>query len=234
MRTTRLLPLLALAALAAPVAAAQAATIDAPNRCYREHTKIPVRGSDFTPNTAVDVGFQGRRPVTRTTDDDGDFKAKVPVPELGNDPATGRVRLFAEERDNPANADSESVQLTPIAVGTRENSFVERGEKIWLRFSGFPNGRVIRGHYLYGGQLRGHQRFGEADGPCGVLRAHKALIPRWVDRQGTWTIQFDARRKYSRRTEPRIRTKINVVSVPASAAADGVSAGASLVAGGLL
>lgn len=220
MHTIRLTLLLTLAAVAAPTAA-DAAGIKIPDRCFREQTKIPVEGSGFTPNAAVDVGFANLRPVTRTTDGSGRFSAKVPVPDLGNAPVPGRARLFAVERGNTSNAASERVQMTPIAVGTRETSIVRVGEKIWVRFAGFPNGRVMWGHYLFGSKLRGKQRFGQTDGPCGTLRAHVALLPSFIDRTGIWTIQFDARKRYSRKTEPRRRAKINVTNVPHGARAAG-------------
>jgi len=230
MRTIRLPLLLALAAVtvlaaaggatatggtASPTAdAAQSgATITVPDQCFRERTKIPVTGRGFTPNTPVDVGFASRRPVTRTTDDSGRFTAKVPVPDLGDAPQTGRVRLFAVDRADAANAPSLRVQLTTIGVAASD-SFARRGENITFQFSGFPNGRTIWAHYLFNGNQRGKQRMGKADGPCGTLRARKPLIPSFIDRAGTWTIQFDARKKYSRKTEPRLRRKIRVFSVP--------------------
>ena len=190
------------------------ATITAPDRCYRERTRIPVTGEGFAPNAPVQVGFASRRPVTKTTDADGGFKARVPVPELGDSPRPGRVTLHAIDGSPEASTASTNVQLTAVAVAVNDASLQRRGEKLRFRFSGFPNGRNIWGHYLFGGKERGKQRFGKAKGPCGTLRTRAPLIPKFIGRDGIWTIQFDGRKKYSRKTKPSLRRKIQVFRVP--------------------
>ncbi|HET9123694.1 MAG TPA: hypothetical protein VFN65_02275 [Solirubrobacteraceae bacterium] len=97
-----------------------------------------------------------------------------------------------------------SASKTRRAHGLKALTFKTR----WT-FSGFPEGRFIYAHYLYGKKVVARQRFGRAHGPCGLLTVRKRLYPaRPHHRQ--YRLQIDTRKKYSRRTSPRLVTKVGL------------------------
>ena len=193
------------------------ARIAVPPRCYREGARIPVTGRGFTPRRLVDVQFLGHKKVTKRTDGRGRFSARVLVPNMPDYPDWGRDRLWAYERGNDGNEPTKSVRVVAIAMSVPQAGLVRRGQKTRFIFSGFPNRRYIYGHYLLGGRVRGTQQLGRTRAPCGTLTTRAELIPSRIERSGIWTAQYDARKTYSKRTRPRLRRRISVLSFPASA-----------------
>jgi hypothetical protein len=69
------------------------------------------------------------------------------------------------------------------------------------RFSGFPSGKKIWAHYVFGGKLRATRYVGKAKGACGKLSHHMPLIPVGVkSRVGEWKIYFSNKKRFTRRS----------------------------------
>jgi hypothetical protein len=97
-----------------------------------------------------------------------------------------------------------SASRTRRAHGLRALTFKTK----WT-FSGFPEGRSIYAHYLFGKKLVARQRFGRAHGPCGLLTVRRRLYPAKPHHR-RYRLQIDTRRRYSRRASPRLVTKVGL------------------------
>jgi hypothetical protein len=76
-------------------------------------------------------------------------------------------------------------------------------------FSGFPEGKKIYAHYIYGKKTVARQSFGKAQGPCGLLTAHARLYPD-TPHHREYHLQIDSRRSYSTHASPRLVTKVGL------------------------
>jgi hypothetical protein len=97
-----------------------------------------------------------------------------------------------------------SANKTRRAHGLRALTFKTK----WT-FSGFPEGKSIYAHYIYGKRTVARQSFGKAKGPCGLLTARARLYPA-TPHHREYHLQIDSRKTYSRRASPRLVTKVGL------------------------
>jgi hypothetical protein len=97
-----------------------------------------------------------------------------------------------------------SAAKTRRAHGLRALTF-----KTKWSFSGFPEGKSIYAHYLYGKKVVARQSFGKAQGPCGLLKATARLYPA-TPHHREYRLQLDSRRSYSTKASPRLVTKVGL------------------------
>jgi hypothetical protein len=76
-------------------------------------------------------------------------------------------------------------------------------------FSGFPEGKSIWAHYIYGKKTVARQSFGKAKGPCGLLTARARLYPARPHHR-EYHLQIDSRKSYSKKASPRLVTKVGL------------------------
>ncbi len=76
-------------------------------------------------------------------------------------------------------------------------------------FSGFPEGKPIYAHYIYGKNTVARQSFGKAQGACGLLTAHARLYPD-TPHHREYKLQIDSRRRYSAHASPKLVTKVGL------------------------
>jgi hypothetical protein len=76
-------------------------------------------------------------------------------------------------------------------------------------FSGFPEGKSVYAHYIYGKKTVARQSFGKAKGPCGLLTATARLYPAKPHHR-EYRLQIDSRKSYSAKASPRLVTKVGL------------------------
>lgn len=198
MRLFRPLTLSALAtALAAP--AAQAATLDPLNPCYRsvdESTRetVRVQAGGFTPGAAVDVAIDGVIEQRVTALPDGSVSGEVNAPHHENG-----VRLFSltvTERDRPGNSATAASRVAALSLRLKPGE-ARPSRRVRFLGRGYIDGTEIYGHYLYGDKLRRTVLLGRPEGPCGRLNVGRRQIPVSRPRTGRWTLQVDNQATYS-------------------------------------
>jgi hypothetical protein len=205
MDTLRMIPRLlgaAGAALLALPGAAEAASLASLKPCYvsvTEQTRegIDVVGNGFTANAMVDLALDGQ--VERTIQ--ADANGNLPPQVLQAPFQARRERAFslsATERGNPANAVTLTSNVTALSLGVQPRR-ARPSKRVTFRGRGFTNADPVYAHYLFKGRLRKtvtlERRTG---GPCGTFTSRRRQIPVKRPKTGTWTLQVDQQRRYSR------------------------------------
>jgi hypothetical protein len=203
-------------------AAATPATLAVNAACYatasaKDRPTITITGSGYGAGSQVSITDQSATlDVTTTASPTGtiDATAPAPVPDLTKPgfkkdtiTATGYSESGAEYQGTTTTDITlvgASAAHTKRAPGLKALTFKTR----WS-FSGFPEGKTIYGHYLYGGKVIARQAFGKAKGPCGLLTVHKRLFPA-TPRHREYVLQLDSQRKYSKKASPRLVSKVGV------------------------
>jgi hypothetical protein len=204
--------------------AAHAATVGvSPARdCYRAGAKLAFFGNGYTPSSGVNITSDGDRinsqPVA--TNGAGAFAAELTV----GIPSGERVKTYAAT-DIPNPSISASIPLrisaTDVALSPRSG---RPGRRMRIRARGFTTGRRLYAHVRRGRRYRKNIRIGRLRGACHKLRARRRLISSGAG-PGTYRIQFDTRRRYSRRTAVRVRYDVVVFRTFRSNTAGAASVG---------
>ena len=200
-RAARVLAVLALLLAALP-AAARAATLAPLKGCYvsvseSDREAVDVVGSGFTPGAIVDIALDGA--VQRTVA--ADAAGALPPQVLTAPYQPRRQRAFsvtAAERGNPANAVTLSSNVTALNLGIQPRR-ARPSRRVTFRGRGFTGPGRVYAHYLYNGRLRRTVTLKRSPrAPCGSFTAKRKQIPVKRPRTGTWTLQVDQQKRYSR------------------------------------
>jgi hypothetical protein len=197
---------MAMAGTAAMAAAADAATvaIDPVVPCYLAGDEVAMTGTGFTAGGAVDVTIDGKSLGGLTADPSGNIAATI---TLGGMKAVKSHTLTATETANPANTASVTYTGTTLQVTVKPKN-ARAGKRLKLRGYGFLAGPKVYMH------VRGHgysadQLVGRPAQPCGTWSARKHIVPSTAS-PGKYKVQFDAKKKYSKKTKPRVRGTMTV------------------------
>jgi hypothetical protein len=199
---------IALAASAAlPVAAAGRPNLHVDRHCYTVGDPVHVTGSGFPPSSSVAFTLLGKPYGSAVTDANGRLLA-----ENGIAPSIGRpfrqVTLRARSAGTTATT---KFSITRLTVAIRPRLVESPTDVVTFRARGFPRGRRLYLHYITPrGNVLKPRRLGRTRRPCGTRTARAPLIGTPDPRTGRWRLQFDARRKYSSKTRPRVRLAVRV------------------------
>ncbi len=215
-----------LAATAGSAAAApQPATLTVNQACYVTVSKtnrptMVISGSGFNPGDTVlvtdktgDLDVQTQASPTGTIT----VSAKAPVPFLQvpgakSDTITATDYTTTGVEIQGTATTQLSVLFASFGKTHRAPGLGAYREKTTWRFSGFPTGRKIYGHYFLGRKLVARQSFGRAQGPCGVLVSHRRILP-VAPHSRNYNMYVESRKKYSKKAVPRFPVKLRLVSV---------------------
>jgi hypothetical protein len=190
------------------VPAAEAATVSvSPQKpCYRTGETIGMSGTGFTPGGPVDISSDGRSIGSTTADGNGNFGGELQVASPNQ-----RVKTYtATDRSSPANNASTSLTVSPFDVNISPPNGPP-GRRLRIVARGFTTGRILYAHVVRG-RSRRNVRIGRLRGPCRRLRVRRRLFPGGA-RPGSYIVQFDTRRRYSRDTRVRVRFRVSVFPV---------------------
>jgi hypothetical protein len=195
-----------LAAALPAVASAATLTVDKP--CYRTLQDAVASGTGFIPNAPVNFTLDGQ-PFTDpanppTADAAGNLNAGFGI---GSPPGKQKTYVLA------ASDGTNSAQTTFTATRLDVNVTPKRGnpgKKKRVKARGFDRGKILRYHVR--GPRKKNGKVGKVKGPCGKVskrvRIFKAHFP-----VGTYTVQFDQKKKYSKRAEPRVVFNVTIFRV---------------------
>jgi hypothetical protein len=203
---------------AAPPAAA-AATLTVNRPCYvnpepSQSAPMVLTGAGFSPGDTVDVQGNGVN-VTAPVNAAGGFSTQTGTPLLSTiDPVAQRFTLTATD-DTASGARitaSATVTVTNLAFAVQPAA-ASPTKKVTFTFAGFKPGRAIYAHYLHGRNVVASQRFGVADGPCGLLKVKAREFPGGRPRYHSYPVQFDSSRRYSAEAAPQITATLSFFRV---------------------
>ena len=190
----------------AAAAPAQAATLVGDQACYQENEPVNVTGGGFTPNGTVNFSRDNQAFGTLTADAAGNIRGAGAAPRI----TPTKVRRFVlEARD--ATYPSIAATITPLAtlfgVSVRPRSGNPARTRR-IRARGFTEGRTLYVHVRRRGRGR-NIRLGRLKKPCGTKSVRKRIFRRGA-RTGTYTVQFDTRRRYRRSASPKVTYRVTI------------------------
>jgi hypothetical protein len=197
----------ATAGLAAAAATAQAAaTVGlAPARaCQLSHQSVTMIGGGYTPGGFVDVAIDGQSLGQLPADATGNIGGRI---TLGALKGVKTHSVKTTDTTNPALTAQTSFVGTTRQV-TVKPQHARAGKKLKLKGYGF----LKRGKaYMH---VRGHgltidNRVGKPKGACGTWSAHRGIVPSTAA-AGVYHVQFDQKKRYSKKTTPRVRGTMTV------------------------
>jgi hypothetical protein len=210
-------PLAALvaAALVAP-SVAQSATLATDKSCYGPGEPVLFSGVGFTANGQAALTTGGQQLGLVDVNPVGEFELALQAPLIE---AKQRTDNFtATDQANLALTASVGVKLTSVDVTAKpKNGKPGRRQRIKAR--GFTTGKTLWAHVRRGKSKR-NLKVGKLKQPCGTLSLRKRLFSPNA-KPGAYTVQFDAKRRYSSNTAPSVTFVVTVFQTlePASASA---------------
>jgi hypothetical protein len=201
-----------LAATAATAQAAPTITLTA-SPCYIAGETYTVSGAGMAPNSTVTFAVDGSAiPVSQPTDAAGNYSLPM---RFGQMDAVKTHTMTATDTSNPALTASVQFVGTTHQVATR-NSQGKPGKKRKLRGYGFIFGPKafmhVRGH-----GIKSDKFLKRPKAPCGTFTVKKAIVPANAP-SGKYRVQFDHKKRYSKRTPHRQVYELTVFRTFSSAA----------------
>lgn len=213
---------IAVLAGATAASAADAATLAVtPQKpCYRAGTKLQMFGGGYTPHAAVNVFADGSGIGSAQTNGVGGFQVELTV----GIPSGEKVKTYSTaDQTNPAITASLPLRITALDVALSPKSGPP-GRRLRIRARGFTTGKRLYAHVRKGRRYRKNVKVGRLKGACRTLKTRKRLIKRHAS-TGTYHVQFDTRRHYSRKAAVRVRYDVFVFRTFRSASAGAASVG---------
>jgi hypothetical protein len=184
--------------------------VDAP--CYLSGGPINASGTGFTPGGPVNYAFDGQLAASGTADPAGNIAQPLTAPILPPDTIQHNYSLAAEDQTNPGLAATTGVLVTRRAATVTPRRARPKS-RVKFGIHGMPPGGPIWLHYVFHGKQRYRTRLGTARAPCGTLTVRMRFFPVNRPRVGTWTFQFDNKKRYSRSSQPRIRGPVRIFNI---------------------
>jgi hypothetical protein len=207
----------ATAGMAATAAAAQAATLAiGPARpCQLSGQKVNMLGGGYTPSSYVDFTIDGKSLGSLPTDPSGSLAGQI---TLGSLKGVKSHALVATDQANPALTASTSFMGTTRQV-TVKPKHARAGKKLKLKGYGFLNGGKVYMHVRRGGYAA-DAKVGKPKGVCGTWSGKRHVVPSSAA-SGVYHVQFDQKKRYSKKTQPRVRGTMTVTRTLSSTAFGG-------------
>jgi hypothetical protein len=208
---------------AALAATAQAATLSiAPVKaCYITGESDALSGTGYTPGATVQLAVDGPDIFTLVADSAGNIGTNL---QFGQMNAVKSHTLTATDTTNPAIVGSLAFVGTTHQVAT-PNRRIGGGKKFKLRGYGFINGPKAYMH-VRGHGIKTNTFLARPKAPCGTFSVRKRLVPAGAP-VGKYRVQFDAKKRFSKRTQPRLVYELTVFRTFSAAAAGAFSLPAS-------
>jgi hypothetical protein len=208
-------------ALAAPAIAAttaSAATIQLNAACYVSLggtiPSVTITGTGFGPGDDVEIAGSGDSINADTTADaNGDISVTTQGPVAPLNPGARLFTVTATDTNFNTGATFTTAPITGYDTQggvTLSQSIARFTKKITYNLGGFIPGQKVYAHYLVHDKLTGTHLFGTAAAPCGTLKAKATIYPiSGRHPTGTYKVQFDNAKKYSKRALPRFLIKFS-------------------------
>jgi hypothetical protein len=183
----------------ATTAHAQSLAIDSQRPCYLAGEQFTASGAGFTAGGLVDVQLDGQSLGQINADAAGNLA--VPTITLGTMKGAKSHSLTVVDQTNTA------LTATTSFMGTTNQVIVKpanapAGTKRRLKGYGFLAGPRVFMH-VRGNGYSADKRIAKPSGPCGTFVTRKLIVPASAG-LGNYRVQFDAKKKYSKKTRPRV------------------------------
>jgi hypothetical protein len=188
---------------------AQASTLAVNAPCYLESEPIAATGTGFTASGPVNFSFDGQLAANGTADGAGNINQQLTAPTLSGSTLQHTFNLAAQDQSNPALSAAAPVTVTRIAATLKPHR-ARPTHKVRFGIHGMPPGQTIYLHYVFHGKQRARVTLGTAKAPCGTLTVRKRFFPMRRPAVGTWKLQIDNQKRFSKSTLPRIPFPVTI------------------------
>jgi hypothetical protein len=173
--------------------------------CYRSGEQVFLGGTGFTANTPAEVTLD-RKSLGRTTaDGQGMIRGLLSLGAVRGE----RKRLLAvTDQANAANYGALTLRATDVAVSVKPRR-AGPGRAVRFKARGFTNSKRLYAHIRRGRRYRRNVGIGRLNGACRKLSRKKRIFSLGT-RPGVYTVQFDGKRRYSKKTRPRILYRVTI------------------------
>lgn len=179
-------------------AQAQSVTITPVKPCYLAGEQITATAAGFTPGGLVDFAIDGRSLGPLVADPAGTAAGMITLGGMRGAKSHG---LTATDQSNPALvANAAFLGTTRRVVVKPVNAPAGRARK--LTGYGFLAGPRVYMH-VRGKGYSADKRIARPSGPCGTFVTRQVIVPSSAG-TGRYRVQFDAKKKYSKKTRPRV------------------------------
>jgi hypothetical protein len=189
----------ATAGMAAFAATAQAATLTLSpvQSCYLSGQQPTALGSGYTPNGNVNAAF-GAATTTVTADAAGNIGLVLSIPGVKG---IKGYSLAATDVTNTALTASVALFVTRLHVDVNP-THAAAGKKLRIKGYGLIGGKKVYMHVRGPGHYRSDTKLAKANAPCGTFKVRRKIVGAGA-RAGAYTVRFDAKKKYSKKTSPQ-------------------------------
>jgi len=201
----------AVALVAAAPAQAATLTLVGSKSCYRAGDTLTLNGAGFTPGGQASITLEGKDLGVVPTDAAGNFSAPL---SIGSLKGVSTRTLIATDASNPANVGQAQFLGSSLGVTVRPRNG-GAGRKLRINASGFTTGKRLYAHIVRK-RYRRNVFIGKLKGPCRTLKLRKRVLPASTP-TGVYTVQFDTRRRYSKKTKVWVRFTVTVSPTVAGA-----------------
>jgi hypothetical protein len=194
----------ALALVAAAPAEAATLTVVGSKSCYRAGDALTLSGSGFTPGGRASITLDDQELGTVPADGAGNFTAPLNIGVLKG---VRKRTLIATDAANPANVAQAQFLGSALAVTVKPlNGAV--GRRLRINASGFTTGKRLYAHVLRG-KYRRNVFIGKLKGPCRTAKVRRRVLPAGLS-AGAYAVQFDTKRRYSKKTKIWVKFRVTV------------------------
>ena len=198
------------AALALPVAAVAAPTVDVEKACWNSRSSIDVAGTGYRPGVGFRLLVNGEVVVRGTTTTTGDVAGGIRLPPRHPRQRPAHVRAATDRR--PAQRDDQDLRDGDLGR-LRARGVQPHAARHLLFGNGFgPRRTRVYLHYVSPkGKVRRTVRLGRAVGACGSLQEPGRRVLPFTPVAGRWRLQFDTRARYVRGPRPSVVLAISII-----------------------
>jgi hypothetical protein len=188
----------------AGTAQAQSLTIAPVKPCYLSGEQVTTTAAGFTPGGLVDFAIDGKALGPLVADPAGTVVGSLTLGGMRGAKSHG---LSATDQSNPALVANAAFLGTTRQVVVKPND-AAAGTPRRLKGYGFMNGPRVYMH-VRGNGYRSDKRIAKPSGPCGTFATRKVIVPASAG-LGRYRVQFDHKKKYSKKTRPRVAGTMRV------------------------
>lgn len=184
--------------------------------CYFSNDKVTVLAAGYTPNGLVSVSIDGESLGQLQANPSGGVAGTI---TFGRFKAAKAHTLTGTDAANPAlTASMTFYGTTPQVTVKPANARADKKRK--MRGYGFLSGPKAYMHVRNHG-VSTDTLVGRPNGPCGTFGPTKRPIVGAGAASGNYRVQFDAKKKYSKKTRPRLVYTLRVFRTFKAASASG-------------
>jgi hypothetical protein len=173
--------------------------------CYLSGETITLTGNGYTAGYPVEVALDGTSLGQLGADAAGNIGAQI---TLGRMRGAKSHALTAVDTANAANAATASFLATTFRVTVKPRN-TRAGRPRTLRGYGFMGMANVFMHVRGPGGYKSDKRLARPQGPCGTFGVRRRIV-RPGARTGSYRVQFDGVKRFSKKTRPRVRGTMRV------------------------